>query len=63
MLDKYHVIYKVQFAQKWSTGITVLFFYPWRYMEVGGKRHASAALPQERPGTHVQGALWSLRPG
>jgi len=30
-------------------------------MEVSGQRHASAALPRERPGTHCRGGWVGLR--
>jgi hypothetical protein len=32
-------------------------------MEVGGQRHAPAALPQERPGTHCTGGWLGPRAG
>ena len=41
-------------AQRWSS-ITLFFLQPRRMMGVGGQRHAPAALPRERPGTHCKG--------
>jgi hypothetical protein len=39
-------------AQTGSRGIAVLFLEPWCWIGLGGQRHALAAVPRERPGTH-----------
>ena len=51
-------------AQSGSRGIALLFPEPRQRMEVGGQRHALAALPPgKRPGTHFTGGWVGHRAG
>jgi hypothetical protein len=50
-------------AQRGSRGIALLFLSPRRWMGMSGQRHALAALPPGRPGTHCTGGWVSPTAG